>query len=151
MARAFASPDMSESGQSSDASLEYYFLDPIYYVPIMSWEHDMVAILASERDREEIEWLVRLFTVCEPYAVEDLEPMDRAYPFRSCDIEEYVSYVIDPQRDIYEFDGKYYLGPDACYGFEDEDFVYLDDDDRDVPVGLPPELWHILFPPAAGA
>ena len=150
MAETFASSDMSESGQSSIDSLEYQFFDPLYFVPIMSWEQDMVEGLASERDREELEWLVDCLQFVSPMQ-EDLEPMDLAYPFRSCDIDEYVSFLLGPQGDIYEYDGKFYLGPDACYGFRDEDFVYLDDDDRDVPVGLPPGLWHILFPPAAEA
>ena len=108
-------------------------------------------ILREERNREELEWLVRLLTICEPYPVEELVPMDQAYPFRSCDIDSYVSFLIDPQADIYEYEGEYYIGPDACYGFRDEDFIYLDDEDRGIPIGLPPGLWNMLLPPAANA
>ena len=73
--------------------------------------------------------------------------MDRAYPFRSCDIDSYVSFLIDPQDDIYEYEGEYYIGPEANYGFEDSDFICLDDEDREIALGLPPGLWETLFPP----
>jgi hypothetical protein len=150
MAGTFASSVLSESGQASVSSPAFTSFDPMNFEPIVSWEHDTVEILSDEGNSEELEWLVRLLTICEPYPVEGLEPMNQAYPYSSEDIDEYVSYLLDPQADIYEYDGRYYLGPEACYGFDDDDFVYLDDQDRGVGLGLPPGLYNILFPPAAG-
>ena len=86
----------------------------------------MIEVLRDEGNREELEWLVRLFTVCEPYPVEGVIPMDRAYPFRQRDFGRYVSFLIDPEFEMYEYDEEFYLGPDACYGFRDEDFICLD-------------------------
>ena len=136
-------------GYLSDPSALLGFFEPMFFEPIVSWEHDMVNTLRDERNREELEWLVRLFTICEPYPVEGLVPMECAYPFRQDEYELYVSFLLDPDSDMYEYDGMYYLGHDACYGFRDEDFICLDDEDRGVRIGLPPGLWNILFPPAA--
>ena len=77
-----------------------------------------------------------------------MTPMDCAYPFRQQDFERYVSYLIDPEFDMYEYDGVYYLGPDACYGFTDDDFICLNED-RGLAIGLPPGVWNVMFPPAA--
>ena len=149
--------DMAKSSSSSgsvsditdmypfDPSVPIEFFDPMYFEPIVSWEHDMIEVLRAERNREELEWLVRLFTVCKAYPIEGVVPMDWAYPFRQSDYERYVSFLSDPDSDIYEYDGEYYLGPDACYGFEDRDFICLDDDDRSLPLSL----WRVFFPPAA--
>ena len=92
--------------------------------------------------------MVCLFTVCKPYPVEGVIPMDCAYSFRQRDFGRYVSFLIDPKFEMYEYDGEFYLGPDACYGFKDEDFICLDED-RGLQIGLPPGLWNIMFPPAA--
>ena len=46
-------------------SYPFYF-DPMFFDPIVLWEHDMVAVLSNERNREELEWLVRMLTICEP-------------------------------------------------------------------------------------
>ena len=137
-------------GYLFDPSALLDFFDPLFFEPIMSWEHDMMNVLRAERNREELEWLVRLFTICEPYPVEGVVRMECAYPFRQSDYELYVSFLLDPDSEMYEYDGEYYLGPDACYGFRDEDFICLDDDeDRGIRIGLPPGLWDVLFPPAA--
>ena len=139
--------DIDKYSSDPDEFLEPF--DPMYFEPIMSWGHETIENLRGERNREELEWLVSLFTVCEPYPIEGLVPMDQAYPFSPCDIDSYVSFLIDPQADMYEYDGEYYVGPDACYGFTDGDFIYLDDENMGV--GLPPGLQNILLPPAAGA
>ena len=132
------------------ASIELFeYFDPLYFDPIISWEYEMVRSLAAEEDYEELEWLLRLFTACEPYPVEGVIPLDLAYPFQQAHYMDMVVHLIDPQRDIYEYDEEYYIGPEACYGFTDEDFIYLDDEDMGV--GLPPGLWNILLPPAANA
>ena len=150
MAESASFEDFSGNDQYPLKSIELLdYFDPLYFDPIISWEYDMVRSLAAERDCEELEWLVSLFTVCEPYPIEGLVPMDQAYPFSPCDIDSYVSFLIDPQADMYEYDGEYYVGPDACYGFTDGDFIYLDDENMGV--GLPPGLQNILLPPAAGA
>ena len=120
-----------------DPSVLIDFFDSLFFEPIVSWEHGMVEILRAEGNREELEWLVCLFTICEPYPVEGVVPMDCAYPFRQRDYECYVSFLIDPDSEIYEYDGEYYLGSDACYGFRDEDFVCLDDEYRGIQIGLP--------------
>ena len=70
----------SSSGSVSDITDMYPF-DALYFEPIISWEHDMIEVLRAEGNREELGWLVRLFTVCEPYPVEGVIPMDCAYPF----------------------------------------------------------------------
>lgn len=134
-------PKMSE-----DMDPYPFCFDPMYLDPIVSWEFEMVEILREEGNREELEWLVRMFTVCEPYPVEDLEPMDQAYPFSSEDIDSYVSWLIDPWTNLYEYDDAYYLGPEANYGFDNRDFICLDDD-RGLALGMPPGLWATLFPP----
>ena len=143
---------MAESSSSSGSVYDItdmYPFDALYFEPIISWEHDMIEVLRAEGNREELGWLVRLFTVCEPYPVEGVIPMDCAYPFSQSDYERYVSFLLDPYFDMYEYDGDYYIGPDACYGFGDNDFICLDDEDRGISIGLPPGLWNILFPPAA--
>lgn len=124
-----------------------YPFDPLFFEPIVSWEHDMVAVLSEEQNWDELEWLVRLFTICEPYPVDGLVPMEQAYPFGPDDIDSYVSWLIDPHADIYEYDDAYYIGPEANYGFEDSNFISLDDEDRGLALGLPPGLWAVLFPP----
>lgn len=131
---------------SEPSNLADYF-EPLFFEPIVSWERDIVNVLSEERNREELEWLVRLLIICEPYPVEDLVPMDEALPFTSGQIDRYVSYLIDPHADIYEYEDRYYIGPEANYGFEDSDFICLDDEDMGLPGGLPPGLWAILFPP----
>lgn len=131
-------------GYSFDPDI--WFFDPMYFEAVVSWEYEAVETLKGEGNHEELEWLVRLLTICEPYPVEGLLPMDQAYPFSSEDIDSYVSFLIDPQRDIYEYDGEYYIGPEACYGFSDEDFICLDDEDPGLAVGLSPGLHRVLFP-----
>ena len=79
-----------------DPSVLIELFDPLYFEPIVSWEHDMIEVLRAEGNREELEWLVRLFTVCEPYPVEGVIPMDCAYPFSQSDYERYVSFLLNP-------------------------------------------------------
>ena len=150
MAESASFEDFSGNDQYPLESIELLdYFDPLYFDPIISWEYDMVRILAAERDCEELEWLMRLFTVCEPYPVEGVIPLDIAYPFRQAYYTDMVAYLIDPHADMYEYDGEYYVGPDACYGFTDGDFIYLDDENMGL--GLPPGLQNILLPPAANA
>ena len=150
MAESASFEDFSGNDQYPFESIELLdYFDPLYFDPIISWEYDMVRSLAAEGNCEELEWLLRLFTACEPYPVEGVIPLDSAYPFRQADYRDMVTHLIDPQADIYEYDEEYYVGPDACYGFTDGDFIYLDDEDMGV--GLPPGLRNILFPPAANA
>lgn len=122
------------------------FFDPLFFVPIISYETTMIEALAVEHNLEELEWLLRLFTACEPYPVEGVLPLDRAYPFRQQAYVDMVAYIIDPFAGLYEYDGAYYVGPEACYGFDDSDFIYLDDVDPGLALGLPPGLYRILFP-----
>ena len=152
MAESASFEDFSGNDQYPLESIELLdYFDPLYFDPIISWEYDMVRILAAEQDCEELEWLMRLFTACEPYPVEGVIPLDIAYPFRQAHYMDMVAHLLDPQADMYEYDGEYYGGPDACYGFRDEDFIYLDEEDRGIPIGLPPRLWNMLLPPTADA
>ena len=142
-----ASGSGSHETDGYDPTDLYDFFDPVLFTPIVSWEHETVNVLRAERNSEELEWLVRLMTICEPYPVEGLVPMDCAHPFRQSDYEDYVAYLIDPDKDLYEYDGRYYTGPDACYGFRDSDFIYLDDYHGPLPL----DLWLTFFPPEVPA
>ena len=142
----FSSDDADQYPLEPIEILDYF--DPLFFDPIISWEYDMVRSLVDEGDGEELEWLLRLFTACEPYPVEGVIPLDAAYPFRQTHYSDMVSHLMDPQADIYEYDDEYYIGPEACYGFTDGDFICLDDDWG---VGLPLGLRNILFPPANNA
>ena len=123
-------------GYSFDPSILIDFIEPLFFEPIVSWEHEMIEVLRAEGNREELEWLVCLFIVSKSYPVEGVIPMDRAYPFRQRDFGRYVSFLIDLEFEMYEYDGEFYLGPDACYGFRDKDFICLDEDGG-LQIGLP--------------
>ena len=58
-------------GYPFDPSVLINLIDPLYFEPIVSWEHDMVEVLRAERNREELEWLVCVFIVCESYHAEE--------------------------------------------------------------------------------
>ncbi len=78
--------------------------------------------------------------------MEGIEPLPEAYPFEQtdfCGLAAYLEYLSRPYEE--EDLG---LCSEACYGFRDEDFICLDDEDRGIPIGLPPGLWNVLFPPA---
>ena len=137
--------DSDSDGYFSDPETFCGPFDPLYFDAILSWEYETIRALRNEENLQELDWLIRLMTICEPYPVEGLIPMDQAYPFGPEAIESYMYFLIDPQADIYEYDEEYYVGPEACYGFSDKDFIYLDEDPG-LALGMHPGLHRILFP-----
>ncbi|MCO5564752.1 hypothetical protein L7F22_018420 [Adiantum nelumboides] len=140
--------DMATSIASSSISIEerYPFslsqLCRLCY-PVISLEWDHIEQLATEKNLDELEWLIRLLTTSDPYPVEDMHPIAQIYPLAQVDYTRLVRFLVllceEDDEDI-EDDWT-----DMSHGMTDNDFIYLDDEDKGLALGLPPNLYNILF------
>ena len=102
---------------------------------ILHHHWDCITQLAHEQDTNELEWLLRLFTACDPYSETECQIDQGDY---SC----YVTYLVDPATWAANEEDS---SEDELHELEDEDFIALDDD-RGFHLRLPPRLYDILFP-----
>ncbi|MCO5593115.1 hypothetical protein L7F22_047121 [Adiantum nelumboides] len=90
------------------------------------WDH--IEQLAREKNLDELEWLIRLLTTSDPYPVEDMHPIAQIYPLAQVDYTRLVRFLVllceEDDEDI-EDDWT-----DMSHGMTDNDFIYLDDEDR---------------------
>ncbi|MCO5579912.1 hypothetical protein L7F22_033779 [Adiantum nelumboides] len=109
---------------------------------LVQWDH--IEQLAREKNLDELEWLIRLLTTSDPYPIEDMHPIAQIYPLAQVDYTRLVRFLVllceEDDEDI-EDDWT-----DMSHGMTDNDFIYLDDEDRGLALGLPPNLYNILFP-----
>ncbi|MCO5593039.1 hypothetical protein L7F22_047044 [Adiantum nelumboides] len=141
--------DMDTSIVSSSISIEerYPFslsqLCRLCY-PVISLEWDHIEQLAREKNLDELEWLIRLLTTSDPYPVEDMHPIAQIYPLAQVDYTRLVRFLVL----LYEEDDEDIEDDwtDMSHGMTDNDFIYLDDEDKGLALGLPPNLYNILFP-----
>ncbi|MCO5559297.1 hypothetical protein L7F22_012892 [Adiantum nelumboides] len=110
-------------------------------IPV-EWDH--IEQLAREKNLDELEWLIRLLTTSDPYPVKDMHPIAHIYPLAQVDYTRLVRFLVllceEDDEDI-EDDWT-----DMSHGMTDNDFIYLDDEDSGLALGLPPNLFNILFP-----
>ncbi|MCO5552299.1 hypothetical protein L7F22_005811 [Adiantum nelumboides] len=141
--------DMATSIASSSISIEerYPFsLSQLYRLCylVISLEWDHIEQLARKKNLDELEWLIRLLTTSDPYPIEDMHPIAQIYPLAQVDYTRLVRFLVllceEDDEDI-EDDWT-----DMSHGMTDNDFIYLDDEDRGLALGLPPNLYNILFP-----
>ena len=99
---------------------------------IMHFQWDTALHLAHTQDVKELDWLLRLFTACNPYLETDCQ-------FDQGDYHCYITYLVDPATWAENEEDS-----DDMYELEDEDFIALDKD-RGFHLGLPPGLYDILF------
>ncbi|MCO5597983.1 hypothetical protein L7F22_052072 [Adiantum nelumboides] len=140
--------NMATSNASSSISIEerYPFslsqLCRLCY-PVISLEWDHIEQLAREKNLDELEWLIRLLITSDPYPVEDMHPIPQIYPLAQIDYTRLVRFLVllceEDDEDI-EDDWT-----DMSHGMTDNDFIYLDDEDRVLTLGLPFNLYNILF------
>ncbi|MCO5586654.1 hypothetical protein L7F22_040596 [Adiantum nelumboides] len=112
--------------------------------PVISLEWDHIEQLARKKNLDELKWLIRLLTTSDRYPVEDMHPIAQIYPLAQVDYTRLVRFLVllceEDDEDI-EDDWT-----DMSHGMTDNDFIYLDDTDRDLALGLSPNLYNILFP-----
>ncbi|MCO5554583.1 hypothetical protein L7F22_008113 [Adiantum nelumboides] len=105
------------------------------------WDH--IEQLTREKNLDELEWLIRLLTTSDPYPIEDMHPIAQIYPLAQVDYTRLVRFLVllceEDDEDI-EDDWT-----DMSHGMTDNDFIYLDDENRGLALGLPPNLYNILF------
>ncbi|KAI5083641.1 hypothetical protein GOP47_0003384 [Adiantum capillus-veneris] len=122
-----------------------YFSQMFHMVfPVLACEWDLIGTLACERNFEELEWLIRLLTTSDPYLVESVSPIAQAYPFDQDDYRRLVTFLVN--MGTYDEEENLHDYTDGTYGLMDDDFVYLDDEDRGLALGFSPNLYNILFP-----
>ncbi|MCO5561306.1 hypothetical protein L7F22_014927 [Adiantum nelumboides] len=143
------SADMATSIASSSISIKerYPFslsqLCRLCY-PVISLEWDHIEQLARGKNLDELEWLIRLLTTSDPYPVEDMHPIAQIYPLAQVDYTRLVRFlVLLCEEDDEDIENDW---TDMSHGMTDNDFIYLDDEDRGLALGLPPNLYNILFP-----
>ena len=98
---------------------------------IMEFEWDTIIHLSKSQKIEELEWLLCLFTACDP-------SLERTCPFWQDDYHRLTTFLLDPKtwkedRDL-----------EAIYALEDTNFIALDVEDRGLALGL--KLYDILLP-----
>ena len=99
----------------------------------MQFEWDTITHLSQRQDIEELDWLLCMFTACNPY-------LESTFPFDQGDYLIVTTYLIDSntwQEDI---------DLEAIYALEVLDFISIDVDDRGITLGLLPGLSNILLP-----
>ena len=79
-----------------------------------------------------MDWLLRLFTICDPY-------LESTCPFDQGDYLAMITYLVDPNT--WEED----VDTEAIYTLEVLDFIALDMEDIGLAIGLPPGLYNILL------
>ena len=99
----------------------------------MHFEWDTIAYLSQRQDVDKLDWLLRLFTACDPY-------LESNCPFDQGDFLTVITYLVDPNT--WEED----VDIEAIYALEVLDFIALDMEDRGLALGLPPGLYDILLP-----
>ena len=105
----------------------------INFCMIMHFEWDTITYLSQTQDVDELDWLLRLFTTCDPY-------LESNYPFDWGDYLTVITYLVDLDTWVEDEDTE------AIYALEDKDFIALDMVDRGIGLGLPPGLYDILLP-----
>ena len=99
---------------------------------LMHFQCDTIIHLSHTQDVKELDWLLCLFTACDPYLESECQ-------FDQSDYQCYITYLVDPATWVEEEDS------DEMYELNDKDFIALDED-RGFHLGLPPGLYDILFP-----
>ena len=129
--------DVASSSSFGDNSVNILLLTELIYQfdVILHHHQDCITQLAHEQDADELDWLLRLFTACDPYSENECK-------FDQGDYSSYVTYLLDPTTWPEEKEDS---GEDELHELEDEDFIALDED-RGFYLRLPPGLYDILFP-----
>lgn len=115
--------------------------------PVIKTEWDHIDVLAREQNVEELEWLIRLLTMTDPYSVEAISPIAQNFHFPQDDYPRMVTFLTSlcgckNENDISDDDEW----TDDTHGITEADFIYLDDADRGLALGLEPGLYNILLP-----
>ena len=98
----------------------------------------------SEENFEELEWLIRLLTTTDPYPVEDVHPIAQIYPFTQVEYTKLVKFLVLLCAEVDKSASDDWT--DETHGLTDDDFIYVDDEDGGVALGLPTGLYNILLP-----
>lgn len=100
----------------------------MYYMcyPLFSSEWDLVVTLARERNVEELEWLIRLLVISDPYSDEALSPLDRVFPYAPDEYGRIVAFLMLLCADVDEDEADFPDMMDATHGLTEDDFIYLD-------------------------
>ena len=100
----------------------------MYYMcyPLFSSEWDLVVTLARERNVEELEWLIRLLVISDPYSDEALSPLDRVFPYAPDEYWRIVAFLMLLCADVDEDEADFPNMMDATHGLTEDDFIYLD-------------------------
>ena len=93
---------------------------------------DTITYLSQRQDVDELDWLLWLFTACDPYLESDC-------PFDQSDYLWVITYLVDPDTWAEDEDIE------AMYVLDDNAFIALDVEDRGLSLGLPPNLYDILL------
>ena len=99
----------------------------------MHFQWDTILHLAHSQDAKELDWLLCLFTPCDPY-------LEIECTFEEGDYSCYITYLVNSATWAEAQEDS-----DDMHKLEDEDFIALDED-RGFHIGLPPGLYNILFP-----
>lgn len=80
----------------------------------------------------------------DPYAIEATAPFAQTYPL----VQNYFPRIVKFFIDIYAWEDEDQSIEDIeeNYGLLEEDFIYIDDVDRGIALGLPHGLYNMLFP-----
>ena len=125
----------SSSSFGNDSVNTLLLTELIYQFDVILHHHwDCITQLAHEQDANELDWLLCLFTACDPYS-------DTECQFDQGDYSSYVTYLLDPATWPEEKEDS---SEDELHELEDEDFIALDED-RGFHLRLPPGLYDILF------
>ena len=85
--------------------------------------------LSKSQNIEELNWLLCMFTACDPY-------MESTCPFRQDDYNRLIAFLLNPAT----------WEEDSDLDDLDDNFIALDVEDRGFALGLPPGLYAILLP-----
>ena len=129
--------DVASSSSFGNNSVNILLLTELIYQFDMILHHhwDCITQLAHEQDADELDWLLCLFTACDPYSETECQFDQGNY---SC----YVTYLVDPATWPEEKEDS---SEDELHELKDKDFIALDED-RGFHLRLPPGLYDILFP-----
>ena len=108
------------------------------FYDIMHFQWEFITALSQDQDAEELEWLLRLFTACDPYLESECQ-------FAQGDYACYVTYLVDNSTWANDELRDETSSEDDYFELEDIDFTALDED-RGFHLGLPPGLYDVLFP-----
>ena len=103
-----------------------YTVQQMYYMcyPLFEHQFDLIELLAEQRQTDELEWLLRLLVVSDPYSDETLCPITRSDEFHPDRYDRIVYFLLLVCADDASDSEDWY---NATYELNAEDLIYLDD------------------------